>query len=136
MTDRISPERRSANMAQIRSKNTRPEWIVRKQVHAMGFRYRLHQKGLPGCPDLVFKKLRIVLFVHGCFWHGHDCKEGKRVPKSNVDYWLTKIANNRARDRSHSDTLAGLGWKVRIIWECQTKDTEKLASHLQVILTG
>src|SRR6516225_655341 len=101
MADKLSPERRSQNMRRITSKNSRPETIVRKLTHGLGFRFRLHRRDLPGKPDLVFGPRKKVIFVHGCFWHGHDCARGARMPKANAVYWRTKIARNRSRDVIH-----------------------------------
>lgn len=121
-------------MRAIRSKNTKPEMAVRRLVHSMGYRYRLHRKDLPGKPDLVFASRRKVLFLNGCFWHGHDCKRGARVPKTNIDYWEKKIARNKARDAEHEAVLLAQGWRVFVIWECQTKDEAALKNLLQSFL--
>ncbi|SPJ33450.1 Very short patch repair protein [Kushneria phyllosphaerae] len=121
--DNISPERRSANMRAIRSKNTSPEMVVRRLLHQMGYRFRLHRKDLPGKPDIVLPKYRTVIFVHGCFWHQHpdpDCKDA-RLPKSNPDYWLPKLERNRVRDLEHQIKLENEGWNVVVIWACETK---------------
>jgi DNA mismatch endonuclease, patch repair protein len=121
--DTISPERRSENMRRIRGKNTKPELVVRKAISAMGYRYRLHSSKLPGRPDLVFAKRRKVIFVHGCFWHNHShvrCKIA-RFPKSNSDYWADKLRRNVERDAFRSAELRRTGWKVLVIWECQTR---------------
>lgn len=112
---------RSAIMRAVKSRDTKPEMLVRKFVHGLGYRFRLHRKTLPGTPDLVLPRLRRIIFVHGCFWHGHNCARGSRVPKSNTDYWLTKIARNRLRDQANRSLLAQQGWGVYIAWECQTK---------------
>lgn len=110
---------RSRTMRAVKSKDTEPEWIVRRFLHAAGYRYRLHAKELPGKPDLIFPSRRKVVFVHGCFWHGHDCARGTRKPKTNSDYWKEKIARNRERDKTHLLALRRGGWKVRTIWECE-----------------
>ncbi len=110
-------------MANIRSKGMKPELIVRRLTHSMGYRYRLHRKDLPGKPDLVFPARRKVIFVHGCFWHQHAdpaCKIARR-PKSNLDYWLPKLQRNVERDAEHRDRLSALGWQVLVIWECEVK---------------
>jgi DNA mismatch endonuclease (patch repair protein) len=120
--DTISVQRRSENMRAIRSKNTKPEMVIRRLVYSMGYRYRLHRKDLPGKPDLVFVGLRKVLFLHGCFWHGHDCKRGAHIPKTNSEYWERKIGRNKVRDAEHETALQAQGWSVLVIWECQTKD--------------
>ncbi len=113
-------EARSRNMAAIRSRNTRPEIYVRKLAHSAGYRFRVHRRDLPGKPDLVFPRLRIAVFVHGCFWHGHVCREARR-PNTNLDYWLPKIERNMARDRLSARQLKELGWKVVTIRECRLK---------------
>ena len=137
MTDLLSAERRSENMRRIKSKDTRPEMVVRSLAHGMGYRYRLHRRDLPGRPDLVFPARAKVIFVHGCFWHGHpdpNCVDGRRQPKSRLDYWLPKLAGNKQRDHSHEATLRTLGWSVMIIWECETRDTATLRERLQAFL--
>ena len=137
MTDAISAKRRSRNMAAIRSKDMKPELIVRSLVHRMGYRYRLHAKDLPGTPDLVFRSSRKAIFVHGCFWHQHpkrSCRDG-RAPKSNLGYWAGKLARNVRRDTSNLAALKTLGWRVLAIWECETaQDQAKLARRLQKFL--
>lgn len=126
--DRVTPAVRSRNMARIRAKDTTPELIVRRYLHASGLRYRLHVSGLPGKPDLVFVSRRLCLFVNGCFWHGCEkCKEGKRTPRTNQGYWQQKIAGNKQRDRKHARELRREGWKVLVIWECQTTNAPHLA---------
>jgi DNA mismatch endonuclease (patch repair protein) len=109
---------RSAVMRAVRSKNTRPEMILRRLLHARGYRYRLHRKDLPGSPDLAFPGRSKAIFVHGCFWHGHDCKRGARQPRENADYWVAKIVRNRARDEQAQAALRSLGWESFIVWEC------------------
>lgn len=116
--DKLSPDKRSANMRCIKSKDMKPELFVRSVAHRLGYRFRLHVRDLPGKPDLVFRSRRKVVFVNGCFWHGHDCKEGSRIPKTNVDYWRTKIARNKARDADVRASLKDAGWGVLTIWEC------------------
>lgn len=113
-------------MAAIRGKDTRPEMTIRRGLHARGFRYRLHARNLPGKPDLVFPARRAVLFVHGCFWHGHDCPMF-RWPGSRVDFWRTKIAGNRARDRAAQQALEATGWRVLTVWECALKGRGRLS---------
>lgn len=122
MVDKLSPARRSDNMRRIKSKDMKPELLIRSLVHRMGYRFRLHAKDLPGKPDLVFRSRRKVIFVHGCFWHGHEragCLDG-RVPKSNVGYWGPKLVRNKKRDAEHIAALEAAGWKVKVIWECET----------------
>ncbi|MGZ8226298.1 MAG: very short patch repair endonuclease [Methylococcaceae bacterium] len=125
---------RSSIMRSVKSRNTQPEMMVRRMIHAMGKRYRLHRDDLPGKPDLTFPRLRKIIFVHGCFWHGHDCKRGAREPKINVDYWRNKIARNRFRDEDNRKKLNDLGWDVLAIWECELKNTERLAEIIKVFL--
>ena len=135
MTDKLSPERRSANMAAIRSKDMKPEMLVRSLVHRLGYRFRLHRKDLPGKPDLVFGPRRKVIFVHGCYWHQHAdpaCLDG-RPPKSNTSYWLPKLQRNIERDASNIEALEALGWSVMIIWECETR-RDDLAERLEAFL--
>ena len=132
MADRISEERRSYNMRRIKSSNTSVELAVRKMIHAMGYRYRLHDKKLPGKPDIVFPGRRKVIFVHGCFWHQHpnpDCLDS-RVPKSNQDYWLPKLARTEERDRINQTKLSEMGWSHLLVWECDLKNPEFLRSKL------
>ena len=125
---------RSENMRRIRSKDTKPEMAVRRLVHGMGYRYRLHRKDVPGRPDLVFLARRKVIFVHGCFWHQHpECREG-RPPRSNATYWLPKLERNKARDQAALEQLDLAGWEVLVVWECETKDTLALTEKLQAFL--
>src|SRR5690242_11572176 len=134
MTDVFPPEKRSAVMRRVKGKDTQPERTVRRLVWRLGGRYRLHRKDLPGKPDIVMPGRRLALFVHGCFWHGHDCARGSRVPKQNRDYWVAKVARNRVRDAKSREALAVLGWRVEIIWECELKDVAGLAEHLRALL--
>ena len=128
--DKLTKEKRSWNMKQIRSKNTKPEMILRSLLHKMGFRFRLHRKELPGKPDLVLQKHRTVIFVHGCFWHLHEgCREG-RIPSSNTDFWRDKLNKNVERDKSKQLELKRLGWSVVIIWECELKNEEFIRNLL------
>lgn len=117
MTDKVTPAKRSAMMAAVKNKNTRLELVVRKQIFAAGFRYRLHVRKLPGTPDLAFPRFHIAVFVHGCFWHGHDCPKGK-LPVTNRNFWQKKIAKNTERDRRADEELARDGWQVVTIWSC------------------
>ena len=117
-------------MQSVKSRDTGPEMVVRRLLHGMGYRYRLHRKDLPGKPDIVFVARRKAIFVHGCFWHGHDCPKG-RLPKSRLDYWQPKLDENRIRDRTKTEQLKSLGWNVLVIWQCETVDKETLASRLQ-----
>lgn len=129
-TDVFSPEKRSEVMRAVKSKDTKPELALRKALFALGYRYRLNVKALPGKPDLVFPKYRTVIFVHGCFWHGHSCKRGKRVPKSNTEYWTSKIARNKARDKKNAAELKKLGWRLFSVWECELKNVDEVAERL------
>lgn len=138
MADKISADRRSRNMAAIRSKNTKPEMIVRQMVHSMGHRYRLHRKDLPGKPDLVFGPRRKVIFVHGCFWHQHPdpgCKDS-RLPKTRLDYWLPKLERNVERDHSCQKMLEEMGWCVLTVWECVVRDKPALECRLTEFLAS
>ncbi|MBO9709863.1 MAG: DNA mismatch endonuclease Vsr [Caulobacter sp.] len=126
MSDVYDRAKRSAVMARVRSKNTTPELRLRRLLTDLGARYRLHRKDLPGSPDVVMPGRRLAIFVHGCFWHGHDCARGSRVPKANRDYWLAKVARNTARDARNRQDLAAAGWRVETVWECEMKDEAAL----------
>ncbi|WP_375205438.1 very short patch repair endonuclease [Hyphococcus sp.] len=123
-TDVFTKEKRSEVMRAVKGRDTKPEVALRKKLHALGFRYRLNVKDLPGKPDLVFPKYKTAVFVHGCFWHGHQCKRGNRQPKQNADYWKEKIARNKARDKKNAKELEKLGWRVITVWECELKDLD------------
>lgn len=123
-------ELRSRTMRAVKGENTTPEMRIRRVIHSMGYRYRLHRKDLPGKPDLVFPRRRKIIFIHGCFWHGHDCRRGARMPKANRDYWERKISRNRARDADHRTALQQAGWRVLIIWECQLKEMDWLRNEI------
>jgi len=125
---------RSATMRAVRSKDTAPEMIVRRLLHGLGYRYRLHRKDLPGCPDLVFPSRRKVIFIHGCFWHGHNCKRGKRKPKTNGAYWSTKIARNQARYASAIAELNAAHWDILTLWEWELKDEVALRNRAERFL--
>ncbi len=128
--DKLTPKRRSDNMRAIRSKDTSPEMAVRRLIHSLGYRYRLHGSKLPGKPDLVFAGRKKVIFIHGCFWHLHSgCREG-RIPGSRRSYWKPKLEGNRARDARNRRALRRLGWSALVIWECQVKREEKLRAKL------
>lgn len=118
--DKITPEQRSKTMSRIRSKDTKPEMIVRRYLYANGFRFRVNVRTLPGTPDIVLKKYHTAIFINGCFWHGHVCQQG-RMPKSNVPFWERKIARNKERDEEVRDKLRAIGWRTMVIWECQLK---------------
>jgi len=123
-------------MRRVKGRDTRPEMIVRRALTRLGARYRLHRKDLPGTPDVAMPGRRLALFVHGCFWHGHDCPRGAREPKQNRDYWLAKIARNRARDLRDRDALQALGWRVETVWECELKDAAALEARLRAVLSS
>ena len=130
MVDSLSPKERSEIMARVRSKDTRPEMRVRKLAFALGYRYRLHDRKLPGCPDLVFRPRRKVIFVHGCFWHRHGRCALARLPKSRLDFWIPKLEGNKLRDQRNKRALARRGWKVLTIWECQLGDLSQLSARI------
>lgn len=130
MTDVFTPAKRSAIMARIKGQNTKPEILVRKLVHSLGYRFRLHQNKLPGKPDLVLQRHEKVIFVHGCFWHGHVACSRATLPSTNTDFWQKKILGNRTRDTKVKRTLSRNGWKVLIVWQCQTRDISALTARL------
>ena len=134
MTDVFDPEKRSAVMRRVKGRDTGPEKTVRRLLTALGARYRLHRKDLPGKPDIVMAGRRLAIFVHGCFWHGHDCARGARVPKANRDYWLGKVGRNRERDFASRAALEASGWRVETIWECDLKDEAALIARLAGML--
>lgn len=141
MVDIVSPEKRSTMMSGIRGKDTKPEIIVRKMLHSGGFRFRLHRKDLPGKPDIVLHKYRSVIFVNGCFWHGHENCRLYRLPKSQQEFWETKVSTNIARDQRKIAELTVSGWKVITVWECALKGSAalgngKLLSQISAALTG
>ncbi|NHZ32982.1 very short patch repair endonuclease [Massilia rubra] len=125
MVDTLTSVERSARMALIQGKNTAPELALRKAIHALGMRYRLHAKGLPGKPDLVFPRFRTAMFVHGCFWHRHDGCKVASTPKSNTDFWLEKFRKNTDRDARNIHALESMGWKVVVVWECEVSTPAK-----------
>ncbi|WP_082007546.1 very short patch repair endonuclease [Tepidimonas taiwanensis] len=129
-SDVLTPEQRSRCMSRIRGKDTSPELIVRSLVSSMGYRYRLHDKRLPGSPDLVFKGRRKIIFVHGCFWHMHDCRYGQVKPKANAAFWEDKRIRNTLRDQRNIASLKSDGWAVLVIWECETKNTATLTKKI------
>ena len=131
--DRIDARKRSENMSRIRSKNTLPEMAVRKVAHSLGLRFRLHRKDLPGSPDLVFPRHRLAIFVNGCFWHRHKGCVLAASPKTRPEFWSRKFAANVARDSLATQSLAALGWRVEVIWECETRSAEAIAARLRAI---
>lgn len=124
-SDPLTPEQRRLNMSRIRASDTRPEMVIRRGLHALGLRYRLHDRRLPGTPDLVFRKSRTVIFVHGCFWHGHDCPLGVK-PGSNTSFWEKKIGGNQRRNHAVETDLIAAGWRVATVWECALRGRTKL----------
>jgi len=134
VTDVFDPVKRSAVMRRVKGRDTGPEKTVRRILTGLGARYRLHRKDLPGNPDIVMPGRRLAVFVHGCFWHGHDCARGARVPKQNRDYWLAKVGRNRARDEVSTAALGAAGWRVETIWECEMKDEAALTTRLAALL--
>lgn len=133
MSDIFSFQKRSDIMSKIGEKNTKPEILVRKFLFSKGFRYRINVKTLPGKPDIVLPKYKTVIFINGCFWHGHNCKKGK-LPSSNIDFWRKKISNNKSRDDKNSDLLIKLGWKVIIIWQCEISNVNNREIRLEFLL--
>ena len=131
MTDVHTREQRSRNMAAIRGKNTKPEIRVRSALHALGYRFRLHRKDLPGKPDIVLPKHHLIIFVHGCFWHSHSCRYGSVVPATRAEFWSAKRAGTVDRDAKKQENLKALGWRVVNVWECETKDSDVLADMLK-----
>lgn len=132
--DRVSVEKRSANMRAVCGQNTKPELAVRRAAHAMGYRFRLHRRDLPGTPDLVFPIYKIALFVHGCFWHGHPGCRKATIPKSNAEFWRAKLARNIERDSKAKTALLSVGWQVEVIWECEITEAEDIRALLARIL--
>lgn len=122
---------RSAIMRAVKSRDTAPERAVRKMLRRFAPFYRLHRKDIPGNPDIAYVGKRLAIFVHGCFWHGHDCQRGARMPKANAGYWQAKIARNRARDAAHLEKIAASGWRALVVWECELKDPDALERKLR-----
>lgn len=133
--DRVSASKRSEIMRKVRQKDTSAELAVRKLLFALGYRYRLHDRRLPGTPDVVFPSRKKIIFVHGCFWHGHENCPKARLPKSNIEYWSTKVANNILRDTQVQEELRQQGWGVLIVWQCQIKAQEELQGRLIAFLS-
>ena len=134
MSDVFDPQKRSAVMRRVKGKDTSPELRVRRLLRRMGVGYRLHRADLPGKPDIAMPGRKLALFVHGCFWHGHDCARGARTPKANRDYWQAKIGRNRARDAEHQRALESMGWRVLTLWECELKDEAAVERRLSSAL--
>lgn len=133
-TDNLNVADRRRTMQRVRSQDTKPELFVRRLLHSLGYRYRLRCADLPGKPDIVFTKRRKVIFVHGCFWHGHNCKAGNKQPKTNSGYWLSKLAKNRLRDSVHQAQLRENQWQVLVVWECEVKNPDALRTRLLAFL--
>jgi DNA mismatch endonuclease (patch repair protein) len=131
VTDVYDAEKRSAVMRRVKGRDTGPELAVRKLIWSLGGRYRLNRADLPGKPDIVLPGRRLVVFVHGCFWHGHDCARGARIPKANRDYWTAKVGRNRLRDVAAKDALEVAGWRVEVVWECAIKDRATLEEKVR-----
>jgi len=121
-------------MQAVKSKDTTPELIVRRLLHTNGYRYRLHRADLPGCPDIVFSRKKKIIFIHGCFWHGHSCARGARIPKSNTEYWTSKISRNRDRDAVVKKKLKANGWAQVVLWECETKNESAVLKKISRFL--
>ena len=134
VADIFEAAKRSEIMSRIRGRDTKPEMVVRKVAHRLGFRFRLHRRDLPGCPDLVFPRYRAVIMVHGCFWHRHPSCQYAYSPKTRVQFWQDKFESNMVRDRRNETALKELGWRVLVIWECETKDFEAVAERIKVHL--
>ena len=128
--DTLSRSKRSWLMGRVPSKDTKPEMVVRRAVHSLGYRYRIHRAELPGRPDLVFSGRKVVIFVHGCFWHRHPGCRKATTPASNREYWLPKFRENKSRDKRKARELKKLGWRVVVVWECETSDVETLKKRL------
>jgi DNA mismatch endonuclease (patch repair protein) len=134
MPDIMTPQERSERMGRVKNKNSRPEILVRSLVHRMGFRFRLHGKKLPGKPDIVLVRHKKVIFIHGCYWHQHGVCRPLAIPENNSDFWRRKFADNVDRDKRNIEELAELGWRVLVVWECETKDLPTLKDKLQTFL--
>lgn len=130
MTDVYPPWKRSAVMRRVKDRGTGPELALRRLIWSLGGRYRLNRRDLPGKPDIVLAGRRLAIRVHGCFWHGHDCARGARVPKANREYWVGKVAANRERDRAAHSALEALGWRVETVWECEIRDGQTLRERI------
>src|SRR6266852_3772457 len=136
MADVLTRSQRRFCMSQIRGKNTKPQLMVRRLVHSLGYRYRLHDRNLQGSPDLVFQSRRKLIFVHGCFWHRHRCKLGKPIPATRQSFWITKLLRNKQRDKIVRQRLRRENWEVLVVWECHTRDTKKMIQKLKLFLDG
>lgn len=134
--DVLTPEQRSYCMSRIRGRDTKPELAVRRLVHAMGYRFRLHRRDLPGCPDIVLARHCKVIEVRGCWWHGHSCSYGRPKARTNAEFWQRKLSGNVERDKRNVKALRRSGWRVLVVWECQTRDAERLLSRLERFLSA
>ena len=134
MADNLTEAQRKRNMSNIRSRNTKPELVVRSIIHKLGFRFRLHARHLPGKPDIVLPRHKKIVLVHGCFWHMHTCKRGNVFPQTNEPYWATKRHRNVERDRLNKSSYKKAGWRTLIVWECETRDIAKLSGNLSKFL--
>jgi len=135
-TDTLSPTERSERMGRVRGKDTKPELAVRRLVFSLGYRYRLHDRNLPGCPDIVFPSRKKVIFVHGCFWHRHKGCPNTRLPKSRLEFWVPKLEENKRRDKMNKAKLTRKGWRYLVIWECELKDSMALSKRIIYFLEG
>ena len=138
MADPLTPSARSERMGRVRGRDTKPELVVRRLIHGLGYRYRLQARDLPGRPDIVFRKRKKAIFVHGCFWHRHPdpaCKLA-RLPKTRLDFWLPKLEGNRQRDIAVVERLEAMGWQVLLVWECELRDREQLRNMLRRFIEG
>ena len=133
MADHVTPERRSFIMSKVGQKNTKPEMVLRRALHGLGYRYRLYRRDLPGSPDLVFTSRRKVIFVHGCFWHGHGCRWGQ-LPKTRSEYWLPKIEANKERDNRALTLLSEKGWQAMVVWQCELRYPEEVVERVVAFL--
>lgn len=131
--DTRTPDQRRRIMQSVKSKDTKPELVVRRLLHRLGYRFRLHRKDLPGRPDIVLPRHRKAIFVHGCFWHWHGCPKGQ-LPKSRLDYWLPKLERNVVRDSTNVEQLESLGWKVHVVWQCETTDLGSLEARMEAFI--
>lgn len=132
--DTLTRKQRSERMARVRSRDTQPERTVRSLLHALGYRFRLHARDLPGNPDIIFRSRRCVILVHGCFWHRHACPNGRRLPKSRLGFWKPKLEGNKRRDEVTRAKLKRIGWRVLVVWECKVNDTDTLGASLRRFL--
>jgi DNA mismatch endonuclease (patch repair protein) len=133
MADKLSPEARSANMSRVRNKNTKPELVVRSALHRAGYRFRLHRRDLPGSPDIVLPKWKTAVFVHGCFWHGHEGCRRSKLPATRTDFWQAKVTRNQQRDHAAQEELASLGYQVVTLWECELRSESSILSSVDSV---